>query len=235
MDKRGNRTNEFECRNSYHNCRDLVETTDRACLIPSYQWTCPEDCGVCRARCKDFFAGCFDSSSLCLQSHMQKHCPKSCASCDECEDIISPRLCEQYRGRCKTDISVIYACRETCGLCDDDCNDAFVQESMCTIFESRGTNSDPSLYTTLQEQQSAMEALISVSGSPLNLLEEQVVLLPVDYLDLLRNVAVDKSLDLLSQWFQEHKQTRSGPTNKVFSRTNPETTTKKCPLPKGEF
>ncbi|XP_040579545.1 uncharacterized protein [Lepeophtheirus salmonis] len=134
---------EFECRNSYHNCRDLVETTDRACLIPSYQWTCPEDCGVCRARCKDFFAGCFDSSSLCLQSHRQKICPKSCASCDECEDIISPRLCEQYRGRCKTDISVIYACRETCGLCDDDCNDAFVQESGCTIFESRGYCNDP--------------------------------------------------------------------------------------------
>ncbi|XP_040579979.1 uncharacterized protein [Lepeophtheirus salmonis] len=127
---------EFECRDSSNNCPLLVSTTSDACLLPRYQWMCPEQCGVCQASCRDTGASCFEQSEFCLQKSMQKQCPKSCASCDECEDLINSDLCSGYTHRCEEDTSVQYACRKTCELCDDSCNDASVHESLCYKFEN---------------------------------------------------------------------------------------------------
>ncbi|CAF2746801.1 unnamed protein product [Lepeophtheirus salmonis] len=44
-------------------------------------------------------------------------CRKTCAGCDECEDLISIEFCELYQNQCNTDASIRYSCRKTCGLC----------------------------------------------------------------------------------------------------------------------
>ncbi|CAB4069958.1 unnamed protein product [Lepeophtheirus salmonis] len=64
---------------------------------------CVDDitCGVCKAKCKDYKDDCPLENEQCdYDETFQTECPKTCATCDVCEDLIDPLICNEEKHVC---------------------------------------------------------------------------------------------------------------------------------------
>ncbi|XP_040574281.1 uncharacterized protein [Lepeophtheirus salmonis] len=93
-------------------------TTQKNCNNIETQFSCPVSCGLCEATCKDSEAFCFPNPSYCTTyaSDFVPKCPKTCGTCDVCEDLVKTEHCEKWKTRCSEDL-VLYSCKKTCGTC----------------------------------------------------------------------------------------------------------------------
>uniref|UniRef100_A0A0K2U9U8 Putative LOC100208799 [Hydra vulgaris] n=1 Tax=Lepeophtheirus salmonis TaxID=72036 RepID=A0A0K2U9U8_LEPSM len=114
------------------------KSQESRCFIPSVQFSCPQTCGVCNARCKDYKGDCSVEEMQCgYNLTFPIECPKTCAKCDVCEDLIDTAICMESLDDC-TNAYMRYACRKTCLYCIDSCNDVG-SEDFCNIQKLSGS------------------------------------------------------------------------------------------------
>ncbi|CAB4069691.1 unnamed protein product [Lepeophtheirus salmonis] len=114
-------------------------TTQKNCNNIETQFSCPVSCGLCEATCKDSEAFCFRNPSYCTTyaSDFVPKCPKTCGTCDVCEDLVKTEHCKKWKTRCSEDL-VLYSCKKTCGTstCKDSEAFCFRNPSYCTTYAS---------------------------------------------------------------------------------------------------
>uniref|UniRef100_A0A0K2TU92 ShKT domain-containing protein n=1 Tax=Lepeophtheirus salmonis TaxID=72036 RepID=A0A0K2TU92_LEPSM len=116
----------------------VCQRQEGSCYIPSFQFSCPQTCGICKAKCKDYNGDCALEYMQCgFNETLVSECPKTCATCDVCEDLIDTSLCVEGLSDC-LNTYMRYACRKTCLYCEDPCNDAG-NDSFCKSHVSGGT------------------------------------------------------------------------------------------------